>query len=99
MKDRVFLERMASKINRGRVQAGYTQLALSKRLRVSQSTVAYWETGDRAVPLHRIPELCEVLNVTPGYLLNMEDARARERIAFEIATLKADLAEARGEDE
>lgn len=99
MKDSVFLQSMASRIASSRVQANMTQMQLAHHMGVSQSTVAYWETGDRAVPLHSLPRLAQALNRTTAYLLGEEDAKAAMRRAFEIASLKADLREARGENE
>ena len=49
------------KIRELRQKVGITQLELSERLRVGQSTVAMWENGSNMPRSDKLPELAKAL--------------------------------------
>lgn len=51
-----------------------TQRELGERLGRAESTVNGWETGKANVPLHLIPDLANVLQVSPVKLLRLAGA-------------------------
>ena len=53
---------MKNKIKHFREKLGISQAALSKKLDVSQSTVAMWETGENVPKTNTLPELAKALN-------------------------------------
>lgn len=55
---------MKNKIKLFRERLGISQAALSKKLDVSQSTVAMWETGENVPKTNTLPELARALNCT-----------------------------------
>jgi DNA-binding XRE family transcriptional regulator len=53
---------LKNKIKQFREKLGISQAALSKKLDVSQSTVAMWETGENVPKTNTLPELAKALN-------------------------------------
>lgn len=56
-----------------RKKQGIEQNDLAKRMKLSRSTIAMWETGRSSPSLDMLIQLCEILGCTTGYLLGVED--------------------------
>ena len=56
-----------------REAAKLTQCELASRLNMSQSGYAHYEDGSRALKGDTIKQLCEILRVSPSYLLGVTD--------------------------
>lgn len=52
-----------------RVNAGYSQSTLAKKIGVSKSTISRWETGKLSVPDEKLDIICKI------YTLNIEDLK------------------------
>ncbi|MBR4892600.1 MAG: helix-turn-helix transcriptional regulator [Clostridia bacterium] len=61
-----------SKIIELRKIKGYTQKQLAEFLQISPTRLNYWEKDKREPDLFNILKLCEVLDISPDELLNIE---------------------------
>jgi len=55
-----------------RLKKGYTQASLSKKLGVSRSTVAMWETGESRPDTKMLSLIADCLGVSTDYLLDRD---------------------------
>lgn len=62
----------SEQLRRLRRENGLTQNELSKRLNVSNGTIAMWETGKRQPDLSTLQKLAEFFNVTVDYLMGRD---------------------------
>lgn len=83
-----FAQAMGHRIKEARLDRDINQTVLGKSMSVSQSSVGYWETGKRGVPLDKIPALCKALRITPGYLFGAEPIDAPQRVSAEMNRLR-----------
>lgn len=51
-----------------RINAGFTQQELAKRMKVSQSTITMWENGKRQPDIETLEEIADLFNVDMNYL-------------------------------
>lgn len=51
-----------------RVNAGYTQDAASKKIKVDKSTMIKWEQGKTAPRADQLKSLCELYNIPMDYI-------------------------------
>ena len=63
----------AKKLKEKRLQKGFTQEALAKRLFVTKKAVSRWETGRGLPDAALLPELASALDVTIDELFNAEE--------------------------
>lgn len=73
-----------------RKKLGIDQSELARRMNLSRSTVAMWETGRSSPSLDMLIHLCEILGCTTGYLLGVEDSP--HQIADDAMAAREDLA-------
>ena len=92
-----FIKQMGSRIRDARLDRDLNQTDLGRRVKVSQSSVGYWETGKRGVPLDKIPALCAALRITPGYLFGAEPIDAPQRMAATMKRMVQRIAELENE--
>lgn len=59
---------MGEKIRMFREKAGMTQKELADALKLNQSSVARWETGEQNPTASKISQIAQVLNCLPGDL-------------------------------
>lgn len=59
---------MGEKIRMFREKAGMTQKELADALKLNQSSVARWETGEQNPTASKIGQIAQVLNCLPGDL-------------------------------
>ena len=69
--------RCGERVREARMRAGWSQEQLSAKLQLAglslgQMAVSRIETGKRVVPDFELPVLAEMLNVSMGWLLDME---------------------------
>lgn len=58
-----------------RIEKGLKQSELAKQLKVAQSTLSGWETGQNEIDLTNINRLADIFNCSIDYLLGREDVR------------------------
>ena len=92
-----FIKQMGSRIRDARLDRDLNQTDLGRRVSVSQSSVGYWETGKRGVPLDKVPALCAALRITPGYLFGAEPIDAPQRVSHQMEWLRKRIAELENE--
>lgn len=88
-----FARDLGKRIQDARVDRGITQTALARLIDSSQSSVGYWETGKRGVPMDKIPTLCKALKVTPGYIFGAEPIDGPRRVAEEYNRMRVIILE------
>lgn len=74
---------IGSRIRMYRKERGLTQKQLADKINVTKSRVSNWEQGINRPDADILTDICRVLNVSPGDLLNVhlssDDLTARER--------------------
>lgn len=65
---------------------GWSQLALAVRLGVSQTSVSYWESGQRAMTAADLVRVADALEVPPASLLPADKGRPRGRFRLPLRT-------------
>ena len=63
----------AERLKELRLEAAKTQKDVAKDLNISQSTVAKWENKDQQPSLEMLVQLSYYFNVSPNYLLGVDD--------------------------
>lgn len=72
-----------------RLQKGWKQADLAKRINTTQQSVARYETGERGIDADTICQLCEVFGCTADYLLGRSLLPSAELSEDEAALLLA----------
>jgi DNA-binding helix-turn-helix protein len=62
-----------NKIKIRREYLGIKREYVASKMNVSTSTITKWESGERNVPMNRLVELCNILEVSPNELLGWEE--------------------------
>jgi len=88
MLDERFARVLGNRIKEARTDRDMSQTELGLKLGSSQSSIGYWESGKRGIPLDKIPTLCKILRVTPGYLFGAEPIDAPQRISREMKQMR-----------
>jgi transcriptional regulator with XRE-family HTH domain len=79
------IEIFAEKLKRLRVQRGFSQKELSKKLDIKNSTFYRYESGRHMPSLEILGDICKKLNVTPNYFLGYEsDTKQLSREEMEM---------------
>ncbi len=58
-----------------RLENDLSQLEISKKLHVSRSTYAIWESEINTIPLKRLIEFCNMFSVSIDYVLELTDTK------------------------
>ena len=61
---------MGERLKKARIQEGYTQEKLAEALKVSIAFISRIESGKTRINLKRLNEMCEILGITEGYVLD-----------------------------
>ena len=61
---------IGERLKEARIKKGYTQEQLSEKIDVSVAFLSRVERGDTKINLSRLNQLCELLNVSHGYILD-----------------------------
>ena len=64
---------IGKKIKELRIEKGLSQEQLAKKLNISRSALALYETAKRQVPNELLPEIASFFNVTIDYIFGLED--------------------------
>jgi transcriptional regulator with XRE-family HTH domain len=75
------LRLFATRLKNLRIEKGYTQEDLARRIGCPSSLISYYETMQREPGFSNILALCEVLGETPDYLMGIVDYRNVKKIA------------------
>jgi transcriptional regulator with XRE-family HTH domain len=79
-----------------RIKARLTQLELSRKVNVTESTIANWETGRSDLKwIDRVIRLCDALDCQPKDLINKNEGVSSSEILEEHKTNKRKLKEKR----
>ena len=54
-----------------------TQRQMAKKLKVSKSTYARWETGEKIIPLFHLIDFCNLTNTSLDYALGLNDNKEK----------------------
>jgi transcriptional regulator with XRE-family HTH domain len=68
---RKFLAELGERIARRRKEQGLTQVQLAELLGISQQLVAFYERGERRIPVDVLPEAARLLGVSVEELLGL----------------------------
>ena len=66
------LDNFGDQVKTARVRLGFTQADLAGMLGLARTSIAHMEAGRQFVKLEILMKLCEVLEVTPNYLLSFK---------------------------
>ena len=61
---------IGSRLKQARIKAGLTQQELAEQTNLSVAFISRIERGSSHINLKRLSEICEILGVTEGYILN-----------------------------
>lgn len=64
-----------------RLEAGYTQKEISKKIEVGQSAYVNYEKGDNKPRANRLEKLADIFGVSVSYLLGETDVRSTSEIS------------------
>lgn len=77
---------MGLKIRAARKKKGYTQSQLAELISVSDRTVNLMETGKSGMTIETLIKFCNVLDVSPNYVLSYEIKKSHLQVAIENLT-------------
>ncbi len=64
------MSEFSEKLKKLRVNAGYTQADVARRLGIASSTIGMYEQGRREPDMEIISKICELFHVSPTYLMS-----------------------------
>ena len=71
-----------------RKRKGLSQRELGKILGISPRTVAYYEAETNSIPLDRLENIAEALDISPGDLVTPIDGKTKEKIELDLSLVK-----------
>ena len=78
---------IGSRIKEARREKNLTQEALSEKLDVSVAFLSRVERGSSHINLKRLNQICDILDVSEGYILNGADNSQKNYLTKEISEL------------
>ena len=81
---------IGERLKKARLKKGYTQEKLAELLNVSIAYLSRIETGKAQINLKRLSEVCGLLEVTEGYILNGASSNSDSYLNNEIGTILKD---------
>lgn len=81
---------MGERLKKARLQKGYTQEKLSEILNISIAYLSRIETGATHINLKRLNELCGLLGVSEGYILNGASDNSTTYLNSELSSILKD---------
>ena len=78
---------IGSRIKEARREKNLTQEALSEKLDVSVAFLSRVERGSSHINLKRLNQICDILDVSEGYILNGADKSQKNYLTKEISEL------------
>ena len=81
---------IGGRLNKARVQKGYTQEKLSEMINVSIAYLSRIETGATRINLKRLNELCGILEVSEAFILNGASSNSADYLNTELSSILKD---------
>ena len=78
---------IGERLKEARIKKGYTQEQLSEKIDVSVAFLSRVERGDTKINLTRLNELCELLDVSQGYILDGSSSTSVDYLTHEFHNL------------
>lgn len=78
---------IGERLKKARMDKGLTQEDLAEKLDVSVAFLSRIERGSSHVNLKRLNELCDLLNVTEGYILNGASSTSNKYLTSEFSEI------------
>ncbi len=78
---------IGSRIRKARKGKNITQEILAEKLNVSVAFLSRVERGNTEISLKRVSELCELLDVTEGYILNGTSVASKDYLNKDFSIL------------
>lgn len=78
---------IGSRIHKARKEKNMTQEVLAEKLDVSVAFLSRVERGSTEINLKRIAQICELLNVTEGYILNGTSSNSKSYLDNDFSAL------------
>ncbi len=78
---------IGSRIHKVRKDKNMTQEALAEKLDVSVAFLSRVERGSTEINLKRIAQICEIFNVTEGYILNGTSSTSKSYLDNDFSNL------------
>lgn len=82
------MSKFSSRLRELRINAGYSQAALSKKIGISKSSVNMYERGEREPGIETLEAIADIFNVDLDYLLGKTDIRNRFPITEVVNSIK-----------
>lgn len=78
---------IGERIKRARLNNGLTQEQLAEKLDVSVAFFSRLETGSTHINLKRLNQICEILNISEGSVLNGSNDNSRSYLTTDFSEL------------
>lgn len=78
---------IGSRIHKARKDKNITQEVLAEKMNVSVAFLSRVERGNTEINLKRISQICEILDVTEGYILNGTSSTSKSYLDNDFSTL------------
>lgn len=78
---------IGERIKRARLDNGLTQEQLAEKIEVSVAFLSRLETGSTHINLKRLNQICEVLNISEGFVLNGSNDQSRSYLTTDFSEL------------
>lgn len=78
---------VGSRIHKARKDKNMTQEVLAEKLDVSVAFLSRVECGNTEISLKRVSQICEILNVTEGYILNGTSSNSKNYLYNDFSNL------------
>ncbi len=88
MNEKKIVHILKKNLARLRKERGISQRALAREIGVSQRMVAYYEDKAIDIPLSKVEDLAEALNVSIGELLDIRVQKQTEHIEIDVRILR-----------
>ena len=75
-----------------REHSGYSQEEIANKLGIFRSTISRYENGERKINGENLVKLAKLFNVTPEYLLGLEDDKKKDNIITKEQLTKDNMA-------
>lgn len=71
----------------------YSQRELADKLKVSKSTYARWETGEKIIPLKHLIDLANLSKINPDYIIGLSNRKTmmKDKIDINLHTIAKNL--------
>ena len=78
---------IGSRLKQARIKAGLTQQELAEQTNLSVAFISRIERGSSHINLKRLSQLCDILGVSEGYILNGASNTSQEYLSLEFNSI------------